>query len=72
MKNWICMKNGDKSIIIDVKHKFISTNGHIYKIPDYIKCKHCKVVHDHIYIGGYELIDGQFTRTLKSVLYCLF
>ena len=31
-----------------------------------------KIINQHVYIGGYELVDGQWERTIKAMWYKYF
>ena len=46
--------------------------GNEYKIPSHIKTNNITMVNGKIYIGGYELVNGNWKITIKSIWYKFF
>lgn len=43
-----------------------------YKIPSHIKTNNITMVNGKTYIGGYELINGEWRITIRSIWYRFF
>jgi hypothetical protein len=59
------------AVIIPTKRKII-TNGISYDMPKGMKGNNSTIINDKIYIDGFELVDGEWKRTLKALWYKIF
>ena len=52
----------------------ITINGKSIPLPPGKRCKRVTtaIINNHIYMNGYEYVNGQWKRTLKAFLYYLF
>lgn len=52
----------------------ITINGKSIPSPPGKRCGRVAttIINDHIYVNGYEYVNGQWKRTLKAFLYYLF
>ena len=57
---------------IDSKNDKLIVNGKEIKFPKKRYSHRINQVNNHLYVDGYELVNGKWKRTLKAVLYQLF
>ena len=65
-------ENGKTYSIVNSREKWIEINGVRYKFPKRVKGHSVSQVDNHIFIDGYEFIDGKFKRTLRGIYYLFF
>ena len=65
-------ENGKTYSIVNSKEKWIEINGVRYKFPKRIKGHSVSQIDNHIFIDGYEFIDGKFKRTLRALYHLFF
>lgn len=65
-------ENGKTYSIINSREKWIEINGVKYKFPKRVKGHSVSQVDNHIFIDGYEFIDGKFKRTLRALYHLFF
>ena len=65
-------ENGKTYSIINSKEKWIEINGVKYKFPKRVKGHSVYQIDNHIFIDGYEFIDGKFKRTLRALYHLFF
>lgn len=65
-------KNGKTYSIINSREKWIEINGVKYKFPKRVKGHSVSQIDNHIFIDGYEFIDGKFKRTLRALYHLFF
>ena len=65
-------ENGKTYSIINSREKWIEINGVRYKFPKRVKGHSVSQVDNHIFIDGYEFIDGKFKRTLRALYHLFF
>lgn len=65
-------KNGKTYSIVNSKEKWIEINGIKYQFPKRIKGHSVSQIDNHIFIDGYEFINGKFKRTLKALYHLFF
>ena len=58
--------------IVNSKEKWIEINGIKYQFPKKIKGYSVSQIDNHIFIDGYEFINGKFKRTLKALYHLFF
>ena len=52
--------------------KKVIINGKSYEYPAGSKGQNVTVINSNVYVNGYELIDGEWKKTLKALWYRLF
>ena len=65
-------ENGKTYSIVNNREKWIEINGVRYKFPKRVKGHSVSQVDNHIFIDGYEFIDGKFKRTLRALYHLFF
>lgn len=65
-------ENGKTYSIVNSREKWIEINGVKYKFPKRIKGHSVSQIDNHIFIDGYEFIDGKFKRTLRALYHLFF
>ena len=65
-------ENGKTYSIVNSREKWIEINGVRYKFPKRVKGYSVSQVDNHIFIDGYEFIDGKFKRTLRALYHLFF
>ena len=65
-------ENGKTYSIVNSREKWIEINGVRYKFPKRVKGHSVSQVDNHIFIDGYEFIDGKFKRTLRALYHLFF
>ena len=65
-------ENGKTYSIVNSREKWIEINGVRYKFPKRAKGHSVSQVDNHIFIDGYEFIDGKFKRTLRALYHLFF
>ena len=65
-------ENGKTYSIVNSREKWIEINGVRYKFPKRLKGHSVSQVDNHIFIDGYEFIDGKFKRTLRALYHLFF
>ena len=65
-------ENGKTYSIVNSREKWIEINGIRYKFPKRVKGHSVSQIDNHIFIDGYEFIDGKFKRTLKALWHLFF
>lgn len=65
-------KNGKTYSIVNSREKWIEINGVKYKFPKRVKGHSVSQIDNHIFIDGYEFIDGKFKRTLRALYHLFF
>ena len=65
-------ENGKTYSIVNSREKWIEVNGIRYKFPKRVKGHSVSQVDNHIFIDGYEFIDGKFKRTLRALYHLFF
>ena len=65
-------ENGKTYSIVNSREKWIEINGVRYKFPNRVKGHSVSQVDNHIFIDGYEFIDGKFKRTLRALYHLFF
>ena len=65
-------ENGKTYSIVNSKEKWIEINSIRYKFPKRVKGHSVSQVDNHIFIDGYEFIDGKFKRTLRALYHLFF
>ena len=65
-------ENGKTYSIVNSREKWIEINGIRYKFPKKVKGHSVSQVDNHIFIDGYEFIDGKFKRTLRALYHLFF
>ena len=65
-------ENGKTYSIVNSREKWIEINGVRYKFPKRVKGHSVSQVDNHIFIDGYEFIDGKYKRTLRALYHLLF
>lgn len=65
-------ENGKTYSIINSREKWIEINGVKYKFPKRVKGHSVSQIDNHIFIDGYEFIDGKFKRTLRALYHLFF
>ena len=65
-------ENGKIYSIVNSREKWIEINGIKYKFPKRVKGHSVSQIDNHIFIDGYEFIDGKFKRTLKALWHLFF
>ena len=65
-------ENGKIYSIVNSREKWIEINGVRYKFPKRVKGHSVSQVDNHIFIDGYEFIDGKFKRTLRALYHLFF
>ena len=58
--------------IVNNREKWIEINGVRYPFPKKIKGYSVSQIDNHIFIDGYEFIDGKFKRTWKALYHLFF
>ena len=58
--------------IINSREKWIEINGVKYSFPKGVKGHSISQIDNHIFIDGYEFVNGQFKRTLKALWHLFF
>lgn len=58
--------------IVNSKEKWIEINGIKYQFPKKIKGHSVSQIDNHIFIDGYEFINGKFKRTLRALYHLFF
>jgi hypothetical protein len=67
----IQMQNDNTCISSSTKRSTI-INGTEYKWNDKMKGNNSTQINGKVYIDGYELVDGKWTKTLKALWYKIF
>ena len=65
-------ENGKTYSIVNSREKWIEINGVKYKFPKRVKGHSISQIDNHIFIDGYEFIDGKFKRTLRALYHLFF
>lgn len=65
-------ENGKTYSIVNSRERWIEINGIRYKFPKRVKGHSVSQVDNHIFIDGYEFIDGKFKRTLRALYHLFF
>lgn len=65
-------ENGKIYSIVNSREKWIEINGVRYKFPKRVKGHSVSQIDNHIFIDGYEFIDGKFKRTLRALYHLFF
>lgn len=65
-------ENGKTYSIVNSREKWIEINGIRYKFPKRVKGHSVSQIDNHIFIDGYEFIDGKFKRTLRALYHLFF
>ena len=65
-------ENGKTYSIVNSREKWIEINGVRYKFPKRVKGHSVSQIDNHIFIDGYESIDGKFKRTLRALYHLFF
>ena len=65
-------ENGKTYSIVNSREKWIEINGIRYKFPKRVKGHSVSQVDNHIFIDGYEFINGKFKRTLRALYHLFF
>ena len=65
-------ENGKTYSIVNSREKWIEINGVRYKFPKRGKGHSVSQVDNHIFIDGYEFINGKFKRTLRALYHLFF
>ena len=65
-------ENGKTFSIVNTREKWIEINGVRYPFPKNIKGHTVSQIDNHIFIDGYEFIDGKFKRTWKALYHLFF
>ena len=65
-------ENGKTYSIVNSREKWIEINGVRYKFTKRVKGHSVSQVDNHIFIDGYEFIDGKFKRTLRALYHLFF
>ena len=65
-------KNKKNYSIVNSKEKWIEINGIKYQFPKRIKGHSVSQIDNHIFIDGYEFINGKFKRTLRALYHLFF
>ena len=65
-------ENGKTYSIVNSREKWIEINGVRYKFPKRVKGHSVSQVDNHIFIDGYEFINGKFKRTLRALYHLFF
>lgn len=65
-------ENGKTYSIVNSREKWIEINGVKYKFPKRVKGHSVSQIDNHIFIDGYEFIDGKFKRTLRALYHLFF
>ena len=65
-------ENGKTYSIVNSREKWIEINGVRYKFPKRVKGHSVSQVDNHIFIDGYEFIDGKFKITLRALYHLFF
>ena len=65
-------ENGKTYSIVNSREKWIEINGVRYEFPKRVKGNSISQINNHIFIDGYEFINGQFKRTLKALWHLFF
>ena len=65
-------ENGKTYSIVHSREKWIEINGIRYQFPKRIKGHSVSQIDNHIFIDGYEFIDGKFKRTLRALYHLFF
>ena len=65
-------ENGKTFSIVNTREKWIEINGVRYPYPKKIKGHTVSQIDNHIFIDGYEFIDGKFKRTWKALYHLFF
>ena len=65
-------ENGKNYSIVNSKEKLIEINGIKYQFPKRIKGHSVSQIDNHIFIDGYEFINGKFKRTLRALYHLFF
>ena len=65
-------ENGKTFSIVNTREKWIKINGIRYPFPKKIKGHSISQIDNHIFIDGYEFIDGKFKRTWKALYHLFF
>lgn len=65
-------ENGKNYSIVNSKEKWIEINGIRYQFPKKIKGHSVSQIDNHIFIDGYEFINGKFKRTLRALYHLFF
>ena len=65
-------ENGKTYSIVNSREKWIEINGIRYKFPKRVKGHSVSQVDNHIFIDGYEFVDGKFKRTLRALYHLFF
>lgn len=58
--------------IVNSREKWIEINGIRYNFPKGMKRHSISQIDNHIFIDGYEFVNGQFKRTLKALWHLFF
>ena len=65
-------ENGKTYSIVNSREKWIEINGVRYKFPKRVKGHSVSQIDNHIFIDGYEFINGKFKRTLRALYHLFF
>ena len=65
-------ENGKTYSIVNSREKWIEINGVRYNFPKGMKGNSISQIDNHIFIDGYEFIDGKFKRTLRALYHLFF
>ena len=65
-------ENGKTYSIVNSREKWIEINGVRYKFPKRVKGHSVSQIDNHIFIDGYEFVNGRFKRTLKALWHLFF
>ena len=65
-------ENGKTYSIVNSREKWIEINGVRYKFPKRVKGHSISQINNHIFIDGYEFVNGRFKRTLKALWHLFF
>lgn len=63
--------HGD-SVMIDSNKRIAYVNGEKIKFKDKMKGTNLTTINGKIYVDGYELVNGKWERTIKSIFYKYF
>ena len=65
-------ENGKTYSIVNSREKWIEINGIRYKFPKRVKGHSVSQIDNHIFIDGYEFVNGRFKRTLEALWHLFF
>ena len=65
-------ENGKTYSIVNSREKWIEINDVRYNFPKGVKGYSISQIDNHIFIDGYEFVNGQFKKTLKALWHLFF